>query len=82
MSKFGSILCSAVIGLSTSDSFAQTPYPVANSVPVSQIDRTQMETELVNLKKHVADLKATDGDLRLVADVDVFAKAAEWILRA
>jgi S-formylglutathione hydrolase FrmB len=81
MSKFGSILCSAVIGLSTSDSFAQTPYPVANSVPVSQIDRTQMETELVNLKKHVADLKATDGDLRLVADVEVFAKAAEWILR-
>ena len=55
MSKFGSILCSAVIGLSASDSFAQTPYPVANSVPVSHIDRVQMETQLAKLRTQVAD---------------------------
>ncbi|MBT6497404.1 MAG: hypothetical protein HOL01_22990, partial [Planctomycetaceae bacterium] len=81
MSKFSSILCVAVVGLSASYGFAQTPYPVANSVPVSQIDRAKMETELAHLKKLVADLKAADGDQRLVADVEVFAKAAEWILR-
>jgi predicted peptidase len=81
MSNFRSILCSAVIGLSASHCIAQTPYPVANAVPVSQIDRAKMETELANLKKKVANLKAADGDMRLVADVEVFAKAAEWILR-
>ena len=55
MSKFSSILCVAVVGLSASYGFAQTPYPVANSVPVSQIDRAKMETELAYLKKLVAD---------------------------
>ena len=81
MSKLGSILCVAIVGLSASYGFAQAPYPVANSVPVSQIDRAKMETELAYLKKQVADLKAADGDQRLVADAEVFAKAAEWILR-
>ncbi len=44
----------------------------------------QIQQQLAELKKAVAELKKGDDDVRrgrLIADVEVYAKAAEWILR-
>lgn len=60
---------------------AQTAFPAAKAVAISDSKRTAIETPLARLKKQIADLKQTDVDTRLVADVEVYAKAADWILR-
>lgn len=43
--------------------------------------RAAIVDKLSQLRAAVADLKRDRGDLRPVADVEVYAKAAEWILR-
>lgn len=60
---------------------AQTAFPTADAVPLGKAERVEMETQLSRLKQRVAELKASDVDARLVGDVEVYAKAAEWILR-
>ena len=72
--------CLLVIGLQP-DCSAQTAFPAADAVEISAAARAEMQTQLARLKSHVADLKKSDVDTRLVADVEVYAKAAEWILR-
>ncbi len=68
-----SLLVSLALWISfMSLSFAQPP---------SESDATAIRSGLADLQKAVADLKPKAKDARLVADVEVYAKAVEWALR-
>lgn len=56
----------------TSVSFAQPP---------SESDATAIRSGLADLQKAVAELKPQKRDERLIADVEIYAKAVEWALR-
>lgn len=61
---------------------AQTPFPSAKKLKISEQDHTRIKAKLKELKSAVAKLKTNkDLDRQLIADVDVYAKAAEWTLR-
>lgn len=65
----------ASIGLlfcATSFAFAQAP---------SESDAVAIRSGLADLQKAVGDLKKAKRDERLVADVEIYAKAVEWALR-
>lgn len=53
-------------------SFAQAP---------SEADATAIRAGLSDLQKAVAELKPKAKDARLIADVEIYAKAVEWALR-
>ena len=44
-------------------------------------DAAEIRRQLAALQTAVADLKQKVSDRRLVADVEVYTKAADWILR-
>ncbi|MCA9018224.1 MAG: hypothetical protein KDA77_23080, partial [Planctomycetaceae bacterium] len=55
--------------------------PLAAQEPAPE-DRARLEQQLQVLQKQIADLKQNpEIKLPLLADVEVYAKAAEWILR-
>ncbi len=56
----------------TSFSFAQPP---------AESDATAIRSGLADLQKTVSDLKQNKREERLVADVEIYAKAVEWALR-
>jgi len=61
---------------------AQTAFPSAKRLKISEKDRRQITAKLAELRKAVVALQKNERlDRRLLADVDVYAKAAEWILR-
>lgn len=49
--------------------------------PPAESDAAAIRSGLANLQKAVGDLKKTTRDERLVADVEIYAKAVEWALR-
>src|SRR5437660_6857245 len=53
----------------------------ADSFPPSAEQKRQMQDKLSTLSARVNALAAKQGDAALLADVDVYRKAAEWILR-
>jgi len=61
---------------------AQTPFPSAEKLKISAKDRKHITRKLKQLQKAVAELKQ-DPSLKReqIADVEVYAKAAEWTLR-
>ena len=78
----------AVLSLSLSGTIAvrraaaQTAFPSAKNLQISEKERKAITAKLAQLQKAVADLKKNAKQNRqLLADVEVFAKAAEWILR-
>ncbi|MFQ5731036.1 MAG: prolyl oligopeptidase family serine peptidase [Planctomycetaceae bacterium] len=61
---------------------AQTAYPSAKKLKISAKDRSAITAKLGQLQRAVAGLKTNARlDRRRIADVEVHAKAAEWILR-
>ena len=70
-----------LLGALSARSVAQTPFPLAETLGISGEQRESITTKLQQLQQQVTALRERDGDPRLVADVEVFAKAAEWILR-
>ena len=58
---------------------SQTSVLRAQPAPAQDTDR--IKAELADLQKAVKELGQADIDRRLTADVDVYAKAAEWALR-
>ncbi len=72
--KFVCSLCTTALML------AATGQPIwAQAAP--EKDAARIRQKLAELQKAVAELKQADADTRLVADVEIYAKAAEWILR-
>jgi hypothetical protein len=59
---------------------AQAPSPPA-PVPPTAAERQEIEKKLTELASQVKALGASKADPALVADVDVYRKAAEYILR-
>src|SRR5437762_2137777 len=53
----------------------------ADSFPPSAEQKREMQDKLSALSAHVKGLAAKQVDAALLADVDVYWKAAEWILR-
>lgn len=49
--------------------------------PPSEPDGPEIRARLAELRSVIAELKQNQDDVRSVADVEVFAKAADWILR-
>lgn len=49
--------------------------------PPAESDAMAIRSGLADLQKAVGDLKKTKRDERLVADVEIYAKAVEWALR-
>ncbi|GAB4142019.1 MAG: prolyl oligopeptidase family serine peptidase [Planctomycetaceae bacterium] len=78
-------LCCGCVGLmlaGTTSVQAQTAFPSAKSLKISEQDRQTITKKLGQLRKAITVLKSQKKmDRQLIADVDVFAKAAEWILR-
>eukprot|EP00913_Durusdinium_trenchii_P013429 g12610.t1 len=77
-------LCAAAVAISawSGTAQAQTAFPSAKSLKISEKDRATITKKLTQLEKSVAQLKANKSiDRALIADVEIFAKAAEWILR-
>lgn len=61
---------------------AQTPFPSAKKLKITAQDRQRITDKLAQLQKAVDALKKQAGiPKEQIADVEVFAKAAEWILR-
>jgi predicted esterase len=68
--------------VAASPAFAQTAYPSAKKLKISEKDRQEITTKLAELRTAVAGLKRNAKlDRQLLADVEIYAKAAEWILR-
>lgn len=62
--------------------YGQTPFPSAKKLKVSEQDRGRITAKLAELQKAVAALKKNDKlDRERIADVEIYAKAAEWTLR-
>jgi hypothetical protein len=65
-----------------SPAFAQPAFPSAKKLRISEKDRKAITAKLAELQTAVAELKRNEKlDRQLLADVDIYAKAAEWILR-
>ncbi|MCA9114709.1 MAG: prolyl oligopeptidase family serine peptidase, partial [Planctomycetaceae bacterium] len=75
------LVTATVAGSLTGTATAQQPFPSAETLGISEEQRQNITSQLEQLQQQVVELKKQDGDLRLVADVEVYAKAAEWILR-
>src|SRR6266700_6172195 len=53
----------------------------ADTFPPSAQQKRQIEDKMSALAAHIKALSAKHADAGLLADVDVYRKAAEWILR-
>ena len=71
-SQFAAIIVALVFFSSECALWAQTAPPK---------ETAQIKRKLAELQQMVDGLEGKTNDLRLLADVDVYAKAAEWILR-
>jgi len=60
---------------------AQTAYPSAKSLKISAEDHQKIVAGLAKLQSAVAKLKQGKHSRSELADVEIFAKAAEWTLR-
>jgi dienelactone hydrolase len=58
--------------------FAQAPPPPPASYQPTEDERARISSGIAQLEKRVASLR---GDAALITDVDVFLKAARWIVR-
>lgn len=77
-----SLLAVALAAGASVPAAAQTPYPSAKKLKISAENRRRITQKLAELQKAVAALKANDKlDADRVADVEIYAKAAEWCLR-
>lgn len=83
MKSTTALLCFCVAACAiTQSASAQTAYPSAKALKISEKDRATITKKLDQLNRAVAKLKAgKKHDRPLIADVEIFAKAAEWILR-
>ncbi len=70
--QFAAIVAALVLFSSECPSWAQTAPPK---------ETAQIKRKLAELQQVVDGLKSKTKDMRLLADVDVYAKATEWILR-
>jgi dienelactone hydrolase len=78
-----SILLPAVVAAASANpAFAQTAYPSAKKLKISEKDRQDITAKLAELRTAVSALKQNAKlDRQLLADVEIYAKAGEWILR-
>lgn len=76
------LLCVIALPLFATPAFAQTAYPSAKKLKISAKDRKEITAKLARLQAAVAGLKRNAKlDRQLLADVEIYAKAGEWILR-
>jgi len=60
---------------------AQQPFPSSDSLRISEAERRQITQKLSKLQTAVYTLQQGKHPERLLADVEIYAKGAEWILR-
>ena len=60
---------------------AQKAYPAPEGIALSSQDRQRITRQLTKLRGAITKLRAAKTDPHRVADVAVYAKSAEWILR-
>jgi dienelactone hydrolase len=78
--SFVCVVCCLVFG-SSSLLVAQQPFPSPKSLKISETEHKQITQKLAELQAVIDTLKQENHQKRLLGDVEIYAKAADWILR-